>query len=364
MAKSTRKRFRKQLLVFTIVLLIISIAILIYVHSSLVSYEKNIIDNYMSDLITDIKKAATKGNIDKYISLAKGHEKEQKEDAKKAFKNAKKITYQKNKEDNTYNIIIDGNKYAEIKLDDSKKVNTLGLLNYTVWDIEKITLNTTIDFYLTSDLTLKVNGKKVDSKYLKDEEIIKGYEDFKDISDVVSLNHYHIDDLLVRPSLEVVDDDDNKIDYVMKEGKYYIDYFKTDDEKEAMNHLVASFDSIGFAKMWSKFLTNDLSGTYHGINQLKPYLVEGTDMYKKAYNWAHGVDITFTSIHTLDSFTNEKVSNFTIYNKYAFSVEVYLEKNMTLNRSGKRVDKMHDILYFVYYDGEFRLSKLQSIMEE
>ena len=133
-----------------------------------------------------------------------------------------------------------------------------------------------------------------------------------------------------------------------------------------MKKLNHEFDTLAFAEMWSKYLTRDLTGSWHGLYQVTPHLIEGTSMYKQAYGWAHNVDITFVSNHYLatPAFTNEKVSNFTVYNKDMFSVEVYLEKNMVLTRSGsKRVDVMHDILYFAYHDGAYRLSKIQSVVE-
>jgi hypothetical protein len=87
-------------------------------------------------------------------------------------------------------------------------------------------------------------------------------------------------------------------------------------------------------------------------------------MYQKAYNWATQVDVTFTSIHTLDkeTFTNPKVSNFTIYNENAFSAEVYLEKNMTLIDRQKRQIVLHEMIYFVYYDGAYRVMHMQSVV--
>ena len=85
-------------------------------------------------------------------------------------------------------------------------------------------------------------------------------------------------------------------------------------------------------------------------------------MYKRIYDWAHGIDITFTSRHTLKNptFTNEKLSNFVIYSDKAFSVDVTLEKNMTV-KGEDRVMKMNDRLSFVYYDGGWKLISMESI---
>ena len=184
---------------------------------------------------------------------------------------------------------------------------------------------------------------------------------------MTKLNHYLINNLTQKPSVKVTDSSGKEIKYEIKDNKYYAtNFYKTDNEEDAMKHLDHNFDTLAFAEMWSKFLTRDLTGNRYGLYQLTPYLIEGTNMYQKAYNWAHNVDITFVSAHKLlnPAFTNEKISNFTVYDKNMFSVEVYLEKNMVLTRTGSnRVDTMHDTLYFAYHDGAYRLSKLISVVE-
>ena len=126
--------------------------------------------------------------------------------------------------------------------------------------------------------------------------------------------------------------------------------------------MVAEFDILAFAEKYSLFLTNDLSGSYHGFSQMRNYVIEGTDMYKRIYDWAHGIDITFTSKHTLKNptFTNEKLSNFVIYSDKAFTVDVTLEKNMRV-KGEDRIMKMNDRLSFVYYEGGWKLINMESI---
>jgi len=84
-------------------------------------------------------------------------------------------------------------------------------------------------------------------------------------------------------------------------------------------------------------------------------------MSKQAYNWAHGIDINFTSRHKLKdpTFTNEKLHNFTIYSKDAFSCEIYLEKNMIVN--GKdQLDVMHDYIYFIKDNGVWKVVNIKA----
>ncbi|MBE6902613.1 MAG: hypothetical protein E7478_09070 [Ruminococcaceae bacterium] len=118
--------------------------------------------------------------------------------------------------------------------------------------------------------------------------------------------------------------------------------------------IAAQIDVMETAKNWSRFMTDDLAGELHGLYTVYDFLIKDSDYYRFAYEWATGIDITFTSTHTIDSFTNESISNFNQYNENCFSCEVYFEKNMSLYRGstyvGARTDVFHSIMYFVYTD--------------
>ncbi len=118
--------------------------------------------------------------------------------------------------------------------------------------------------------------------------------------------------------------------------------------------ISSKIDVMETAKNWSRFMTDDLPGEKHGLYTVYKFFIKDSDYYKYAYQWATGVDITFTSEHTLDGFENEKISNFTQYNDKCFSCEVYFEKKMTLYYnsmySGKRTDIFNSVMYFVYVD--------------
>ncbi len=87
-------------------------------------------------------------------------------------------------------------------------------------------------------------------------------------------------------------------------------------------------------------------------------------MYKQAYNWAHSIDITFTSSHTLKNppFANVRIENFVIYGDSAFSCEVYLEKNMVVKNEAQ-TDIMHDMLSFIKVDGKWKLMNIKGIKD-
>ena len=367
--------YKRSLAVFMLILVIIAEFILVYVTKSLKAYENGDIDNYMNNLIEDIGKAAKKGKIEDFLELSDVKSDYEKASSlekgyKELFKDAK-VTYKKTDDKAKYDIYADEMLIATVTLDNSKIEHRLGLLTYTDYQIKEIESYNKdglyeIDFYIKDDYKLYINDIEVKAEDLKEEAKIEEFKEVYDLVDLPKLNHYKVSNLTYKPEIIVKDADGKKVEYEIKDGAYYAnDYFKTDDKDEAMAKLNNEYDPLPFAKNWSLFLTADLPGTRWGLYTLTPNLIEGTEMYKRAYSWATQVDITFTSIHTLDkeTFTNTKVSNYTIYNENAFSVEVYLEKNMTLIDGQKKKDVLHDIFYYVYYDGAYRLVHMKTVTE-
>ena len=364
--------YKKSLLIFTLCMLIIGEIFLIYVNNSLKEYENSNIDNYLTSLLGDIQKESQKGNITKYLSLANLNSKyEEKSDLENGYKTLLKdatLAYQKTADD-TYDLSADDNVFATVKLDDSKVKHRLGLLTYPDLQIKQmISYNEDglykYDFYLASNYELFINNIKVNEEDLKESSLIEEYSEIYTKINLPKLNHYYIDGLSQKPDIVIKDESNQEIKYTFTNNTYYAnDFYQTDDYNDAMQKLITEYNPLDIAEKWSLFLTNDLSGALHGFNTLATNLIDGTSLYKRAYSWGTGVDVTFTSIHTLDKepFTNEKVSNFTIYNQNAFSCEVYLEKNMTLIDKQKRTDVLHEMLYFVYYDGAYRLVQMQTV---
>lgn len=377
MAKKKRKKkslFKTSLLIFFLVLLILSEVVLIYVSSSLKMFEKGNSDSFMKSLVVDIKKAATSGRANDYFKYPSKKSEYEKSSYQKGyaelFKN-NKISYVQDKEDtNKYDIFAGKLRVATVTLE-SKKENRLGLLNFNKYKVKKIdTYNSEgiykIDIYAADKHDVYVNNKKVTEEYLKGKTPIDGYEEVYDIVALPYEDHYIIEGLTMNPKV-TIKDGDNEI-RVLNEGLKYsaFYYFETDDEKEAFDRLTnKDFNALELAKNWSLFLTADLGGPRYGLYKLTPNLIEGTSIYKMAYDWATKVDITFTSVHTLakEPFTNIKVSNYKVYNDLAFSVDISFIKNMRIANGIERADEFNNTMYFVYHDGAYRLVSLQGIGE-
>lgn len=373
MSKRKKKMtgYKKSLLIWFLLLLIASEACLIYVSTTLKMYEKGNIEGYMTSLIKDMKTASKVGNINKYLSYNKVESKYEKnssfEEGYKELFNESKLSYKKNDKESTYDIYADDTMVASVTLD-SKKVRRLGILSfeeYSIKEIETYSKNGiyNIDVYVNSNYDLYINDIKVSDDDLLSKEEIKEYSEVYDKVDLPYENHYKITNLTKKPKIKVMSGND-EIKVTNEKSTYYgVSYFKTDDKDAAFEKLTnKDYDPLTFAKNWSLFLTADLPGERYGLYTLTPNLVEGTALYKRAYSWATNVDITFTSMHTLDkdTFTNVKMNGFTVYNENAFSVDIYLEKNMTLVNGEKRVDTLNDTFYYAYIDGAYRLITMKS----
>ncbi len=373
MSKRKKKMtgYKKSLLIWFLLLLIASEACLIYVSTTLKMYEKGNIEGYMTSLIKDMKTASKVGNINKYLSYNKVESKYEKnssfEEGYKELFNESKLSYKKNDKESTYDIYADDTMIASVTLD-SKKVRRLGILSfeeYSIKEIETYSKNGiyNIDVYVNSNYDLYINDVKVSDDDLLSKEEIKEYSEVYDKVDLPYENHYKITNLTKKPKIKVMNGND-EVKVTNEKSTYYgVTYFKTDDKDAAFEKLTnKDYDPLTFAKNWSLFLTADLPGERYGLYTLTPNLVEGTALYKRAYSWATNVDITFTSMHTLDkdTFTNVKMNGFTVYNENAFSVDIYLEKNMTLVNGEKRVDTLNDTFYYAYIDGAYRLITMKS----
>ncbi len=116
--------------------------------------------------------------------------------------------------------------------------------------------------------------------------------------------------------------------------------------------LVGEPDPLAMAQRWSLLMTRDLWGPRYGFYQMEGYLIKGSYLHTVAWQWVTGVDITFTSGHTLanPAFQVAEATNFVVYGDTAFSCDIHLEKELYLSRGGVVNDVIHSTFYFVYCD--------------
>lgn len=366
-----KSKFKKFLIIYVIILVVLMIAFLGYVLDSLVKYEKNQIENYMEDTISELKKVSKNKTLGKYVDTSKievsEFEKENMkvDDGLNELLNTQKITYKLNEksktdEKPTYDIYADEQKILEVSLNGEQKENRLGLLTFNAWKTERIELTAENGLYTCNILVPNNYKVYVNNNELTEEQIVEKVqnEGLTQISNYVEIPYivkYEVANLLKSPDVKILDENGNEVDYA-EEGNTIskeLNFITAATEEEAKSHIKGEIDILEVAKDWSLYLTDDLDGRLHGYYNISQYLIDDSAIEKFAYSWATGVDITFVSSHTLlnPTFTDEKISNFEIYNENAFSCEVYLQKNLKLKSGGKVIeDKMNERMYFAYYD--------------
>lgn len=173
------------------------------------------------------------------------------------------------------------------------------------------------------------------------------YETFSDfVEDLPQIATYHIAVLQKDAPLEVLNAQGEALE--VKPGLSEYEFMDWNMGADTVPQEIADeIDVLGVAQTWSLFLTTDKT-----FSQLSPYLLRGSYQYEVAYKYAHGIDITFTSIHTLlnPAFTDEAVGNFVRITDSCFSVDIQFVKHMHLDSGMYVDDAMHDRFYFVYYD--------------
>ena len=384
--------FKKFLNIYVIILFILMLTFLGYMTDSLVKNEKNQTENYIEGIINNLKKASKNKKIEKYIDISKIDISEFEKtnvSVNEGFNellNTNNITYKLNKsstenEKPIYDIYANDNKILEISLNGTKKENRLGLLTFNSWKTEKIEPKMETGLY-TCNILVPNNCKVyINDKELTEEQITEKIqnEGLAQISRYVEIPYivkYEVNNLLKEPDVKILDSNENKIEYTKKGNTISkkLDFIFAQTEEEAKSYIKGEPDILAVAKDWSLYLTDDLEGRLHGYYNIRKHLIADSEIEKFAYNWATGVDITFVSSHTLlnPTFTNEKMSNFEIYNENAFSCEVYLQKNLKLKSGGKIIeDKMNERMYFVYAyetddkkeNAKWKLVNMQSVTD-
>lgn len=154
-----------------------------------------------------------------------------------------------------------------------------------------------------------------------------------------------------QPDFKILDSGGNEVEFTIEDRAVTITQDFTGQDSLPLS---VDIDPLAVAKLWSLFMTQDLTGANNGYGQLSPYLIKGSYLQDVAWQWATGIDITFTSSHTLKDppFQVENVSNYVVYSENCFSCDIRLEKKMVLSKTGEEVDDViNSTFYFVKYDG-------------
>lgn len=355
-------KFKKSLLIYISILSFLSLAFVLYIYILLVNYEENDIDQYLTTKINNL----TKQELTNFLK-ENGKDKNLASLYEKIIKNKKYKFIEKEK--NVYDAYLDEYLMFTITTKIHKTVNRFGLIKYDVLRTDNIIPNLKrglvyYDIKIPSNYKLYIDDTLITSK--DQEEKYPNLDYLYHAADMPSLVSYKINDLTGKEKIEVLDFNNNKVDLIKNNYQYTLStpYITLNNYEEAIKYLNGEIDILSIAKNWSLFLTKDLEGPINGFSKIDDYLIKDTEIYKSAYKWATGVDITFTSKHTLkkNPFQKEKVTNFVIYDKNVFSCDVYLEKHLQVSGKKKEeIDVMNDTLYFLKEKNEWKLVNIKPV---
>ncbi len=365
-------KYKKSLIIYSILIALLVVIFLIYTYHSLVLYERNLVDNYIGYYLKNEGYKNIQNDIFK-VSELEINDKDIKDGVKKLYQsnNLKYIENKKLEKDNLYVYDVYNNNVLinRISLKSKKKYKIMGILNSDEWEIvnsENYFDNGLYSYEIAipENYQLYINNKLVNDKYIIETKDVDNLSELTEFISISKKNIYNINNLIYEPEIKILDENNKEVNYILNDNKINIDkeFLKISTYEEAKKYLKNDFDIMELAENYSLFLTDDLGGERHGLYKLTPYMLKDTDVYKRALSWSIGPDILMVSEHTFKNprFTNEKLENFIIYNDLAFSVEVHLEKNMIVSHKDK-VDVMNDRLYFIYYDGSYKWVKSESI---
>lgn len=360
-----QSKFKKSLLIYLIVLILLGIAFITYVSICLYRYEKN--TNPEEKFIAELRTAAKKGKISDYFKLNKVDNKyEAKPSLTNGYKellNSKNV-YAKSKKNDVYDIYSDDTLVCTVTFNKGDKKTVLGLLTYNEYSVKDVVGYNefglyTIDIYANSGDQVYINDNAIYTEDLVETNPVKGYEEVSTLANVPKINHYRVTNLTHKPTVTVNGPENEKRVVNIKDNTYTVEDTKINTLEEAKAKFKADINPLEFARNYTLFMANDLAGGYRGFNTLKPNLIKDTELYTSLFKWGSGIDITFMSGHTFDTekFTNESLSNFVFYNDESFSVEVNTQLNFILDNVAREHKNIphHAIYYYIIENGSYKL---------
>lgn len=361
--KARWKRFWICLAVYAGVLLILSIIFLAYTDNCLKKYEKSQSVYAMEEYFNSFSASVAAGQLPENMMFEGSvSEFDTVSTISSAYLSSiagKTLTFEKAPdsymtETPEYNILADGTPVARVKLEGVNGQVILGILTVMDWNIVEVKPVISMESHtytitVPDGYIVNVNGTVLSDSYLSGEtEEIDLFQYAKEYADLQGMRKYVINDVKSDLAITVTDAAGNPVSCNVSGYDYNAFYSGSGDMPEDLYSM-----ALNMAETWSLLMTRDLSGSSNGFYTVAEYLINGSYYYNMAYEWATGVDITFTSAHTLKdpAFTDIVVDDYVRYSDNCFSCHIFFNKNLTLTRTGEdRVDTTDSTFIFVYYD--------------
>lgn len=232
----------------------------------------------------------------------------------------------------------------------------------TVYDGKNEMSITEYVIQIPSNFTIVSSAGTPVSAELAETEAIDDYKYVAQYTEMPSTATYRLGLLSESPQFIIKDNLGNNADYTLDGHTVKL----TDQASlpDIPSEMYREEDVLAHARTWSLFMTADLGGANYGYGKVEDFLLPDSYLREVAYNWATGVDITFTSVHTLDNppFYGESVSGYVKYSDECFSCDVQLSKVMHLNSGDDVTDSMNCRFYYVLQDGIWYVADIQEII--
>ena len=358
--------------VWIVLILIFGIIFLAYADRSLKKFEKSQSTYAMDEYIKKFKDNVDAGVLPEGFTSEQGSAFEADDLKLQSLRNATaagEITYEKDKqsyntEEPIYDLLAGGTPFATVQLQATNSRVVFGILTIMDWNVVSANMlsnGTTSDYIIRvpENYSVAVNGVPVGSEYLDENttgmSILANAAEYVEIPNIVE---YVIPGLSKAPEVSVTDENGQAV-VTSVDGNTYSVGFGTSGEMPS--DLMT--EALNIAETWSLFMTADLNGNSHGLAKVQEFLIPGSAYDDMAKGWASGVDITFTSAHTLKNppFQNVTVDEYISYTPDCFSCHIYFDKPMYLTRTGETVTDTTDSTFlFVRYDGKWCLADMQA----
>ena len=331
-----------------------------YVKATLVEMQANT----PSQIVTE---ALDKISDDQIRSLfnftTKVDEGDQVENIRKIFTD-RQYTIKKESGSDSYGIFKGEQQLATVVLNRVRNVSKIGVINYSIYELtgiepcgEKELYS--LEVYAPSSCKIYMSGQLMTPDKSESPTI---FSDAFNYVTIPSDDTYIFRYLTKEPELKIMRGEEEVPYEIDEENKVTV--ASSEQRFDTLQDAGCDFDILGFAEIWSKFMTDDLKGTRHGFNTVAAYLIEGSSQYIEAWGWATKVDITFVSGHTLGNppFTEETVSNVIKYGDDLICADVHLVKHMNITRTGvKHQDVMDSTICLVKVGGEWKVINIRGI---
>ena len=267
--------------------------------------------------------------------------------------------------DPVVNVTANGKPFLRVGLHEAEKVTKLMIMNISKWDVTSVVLldpdrDVSVPLVTGEDgllsytievpegFTLLLDGSPVDGSVPYTESALPEFEYVAPFTEVPAGREYKFEGLAAELKVSALNNAGAEVTAVQQAPGVYDIPANFAETQVAQDLMAGIADPLYIGELWSQFMTDDVAGSYHGFYTVvrECRLLEGSNLYDLAENWADSVDITFVSNHVITGWNKENINNYIQYNDNLVSCDVYFEKEMRVTGQ-QRIDVFDNRMYFV-----------------